>query len=205
MPHLILVRHGNTFEADETPTYVGGRTDLKLTAAGEAQGEAIAAMIDARYAPLGGIMCGPLIRTRRFAEMIKAKTGAPFSIDDRLKEVDYGLWENKTTEQVKTLYGESCIEAWEKTGTWPATMQWSPSEETLIGNVRALLDEHHALLRVANAKNRVIVTSNGILRFVYRLLTDNKADSRAKVKTGAYCVLTPTADGWSMDVWNERP
>jgi len=205
MPHLLLIRHGNTFESDETPTYVGGRTDLKLTTAGEQQGEAVAAMIAAHYRPLGALVCGPLIRTRRFAEMIEAKTGMGFTIDDRLKEVDYGLWENKTTEQVKTLYGESCVEEWEKNGTWPTTMQWSPTEDTLIGNVRSLLDEQHNLLRQAGAKNSAIVTSNGILRFVYRLLTGNKADSKAKVKTGAYCVLSPTTEGWAIDSWNERP
>ena len=31
---LILARHGNTFEAGETPVWVGAREDLPLTARG---------------------------------------------------------------------------------------------------------------------------------------------------------------------------
>lgn len=34
---LILVRHGNTFDAGQTPTQVGARTDLSLTDQGRNQ------------------------------------------------------------------------------------------------------------------------------------------------------------------------
>jgi probable phosphoglycerate mutase len=101
MPQLILIRHGNTFETGETATWVGARTDMKLTAKGEEQGQAAAAMVAARFLPLGGLIAGPLQRTRRFAELIAAKTNAVYTVDERLIEIDYGTWENISSDEIR--------------------------------------------------------------------------------------------------------
>lgn len=205
MPVLILVRHGNTFEADQTPTFVGGKTDLPLTAKGEEQGQAIATMIAQRFAPLSGITCGPLKRTHRFAEMIAAPLSQVFTVDERLCEIDYGLWENKTSAEVRAAYGDALVDAWEKDGVWPEDMNWAPSKQKFERNVKDLLDEQRKKLQANNAHNRVIVTSNGFLRFVYAAITGKPADASSKVGTGAYCVLEPTADGWTIQAWNQKP
>ena len=206
MPSLVLVRHGNTFEKGETPTFVGGRTDMKLTETGECQGQAIAAMIAAQFLPLSGIVSGPLLRTHRFAERIAAAANTVFTIDERLCEIDYGLWENKKTDEVKALYGAESVEAWEKEGRWPDDMNWAPSETKLIHNVNSLLNEQHKKLTAPKGNHRVIVTSNGILRFVYRAITGKAPDSAAKVGTGNFCVLTPQeGGGWSIESWNKKP
>jgi len=205
MPHLILVRHGNTFESGEVATWVGARTDMKLTAKGEAQGQAVADMIAATYLPLGGILAGPLLRTRRFAEIIGAATNTVFTVDQRLIEIDYGLWENKSSDEIRARYGETELDAWEKDGAWPENMNWAPSLQKLESNIHNFLEEQHKKLTQPNATNRVAVTSNGILRFVYRALTGNPPNPEAKVKTGGYCVLTPTPEGWAIEKWNEKP
>jgi broad specificity phosphatase PhoE len=41
MTRIVIVRHGNTFEAGETPRRIGARTDLPLTADGQAQADAL--------------------------------------------------------------------------------------------------------------------------------------------------------------------
>lgn len=205
MPLLILVRHGNTFEKDQTATWVGARTDMKLTAKGEEQGQAIADMIAARFLPLGGIVAGPLIRTRRFAELIAAKANSVFTVDERLIEIDYGRWENKSSDEIRALYGDAELDAWEKDGTWPESMNWAPSLQKLEHNIQSFLDAQSKKLSAPGAMNRVGVTSNGILRFVYRFITGNPPGPDAKVKTGHYCVLCPTADGWAIEEWNVKP
>jgi broad specificity phosphatase PhoE len=43
MARLFVVRHGNTFDAGDVITRVGGRTDLPLSASGKAQAEKLAA------------------------------------------------------------------------------------------------------------------------------------------------------------------
>lgn len=201
MPVLILARHGNTFEKGQTPTMVGARTDMPLTQEGEAQGHALAEKL-ASYFPLGGIITGPLIRTKRFAEIISQKANNVFVIDERLTEVDYGLWENKTSADIAAQYGPEILENWEKEGIWPQDMNWAPSEEKLKRNIHMFLDEQHKKLLGHGALNRVVITSNGILRFVYRHLTDHAPDAAAKVKTGNYCVLMPTQEEWKIEGWN---
>lgn len=205
MPQLILVRHGNTFESDQTPTYVGGKTDLNLTAKGEEQAQAIAGILAEMHMPLGAIICGPLIRTRRFAEIIGAKTNQTFTVDERLCEIDYGLWENKTGDEIRASYGPEMIDAWEQKGQWPEGMNWAPSFEKLQHNIAALMAEQHKKLLLPNAHDRVIITSNGILRFVYSHITGNPADKQAKVGTGCYCVLETTPSSWTIQSWNQKP
>lgn len=204
MPKLILVRHGNTFEASDTPTYVGSRTDLPLTQAGEQQGQAFADMASRLFIPIDGIITGPLLRTRRFAEILGKKVNNVFTVDERLSEIDYGLWENKTTEEVKLLFGDKIVEDWDNDGAWPEGMHWAPSQDKLAHNVESFLKEQHKKLSAPTASCRVAITSNGILRFVHTAVTGKKPDKTTKVKTGHYCVLSPTASGWVIEQWNQK-
>lgn len=204
MPHLVLVRHGNTFESDQTPTFVGGKTDMPLTSKGEEQAQTIAQMLADHYMPLSCLVCGPLQRTRRFAEIISAITGKSFLIDDRLCEIDYGLWENKSSADVRASYGDVLVDGWEQDGVWPDNMGWSPSRQTLADNVAAHMAEQHRRLLLPDESTHVIVTSNGILRFVYSHITGSPADKNAKVGTGCYCLLEPTPEGWTIKAWNQK-
>lgn len=205
MSHLILIRHGNTFESGQTATWVGARTDMKLTETGEKQAQAVADMLAANHMPVGGILAGPLLRTRRGAEIISAKTNTVFTVDERLTELDYGHWENKSSDEIRALYGSTELDAWEKDGAWPESANFAPSLEKLEHNLRAFLDEQHKKLIAPNAANRVAITSNGILRFIYRQLTGHAPGPGAKVKTGAVCLLRPTEKGWEIVAWNIKP
>ncbi|MFA6280727.1 MAG: histidine phosphatase family protein [Bdellovibrionales bacterium] len=205
MPQLLLMRHGNTFKAGETPRWVGGPTDMPLTEAGEAQAHALASMIATHYVPLSAIIAGPLKRTKRMAEIIAEKTIGLFTVDERLCEINYGLWENKSNDEIKALYGEEILKAWEQEGVWPEEMNWAPSKAKLEHNIAALLEEQHKNLLTPETHNRALVTSNGILRFVYQALTGKPPSPEAKVKTGHYCVLAPTAEGWTIEAWNKAP
>jgi broad specificity phosphatase PhoE len=64
---LILARHGNTFESNETPTWVGAQNDLPLTAAGLKQAKNLALYIKNNNIKLDAVYCGPLRRTRIYA------------------------------------------------------------------------------------------------------------------------------------------
>lgn len=204
-PVLVFARHGNTFEKDQTPTWVGARTDLPLTAEGEAQAQRIADYIAANHAPLDAIIAGPLKRTQRMAEIVAAKVNNVFTVDERLTEIDYGLWENKSAEEIVALCGQQVFEAWEKQGVWPEEMNFAPNLHKLETNIAHFLAEQHKRLTAPLAQSRLAITSNGILRFVYRALTGQHPGSEAKVKTGAYCVLEPTQESWAIRSWNVRP
>lgn len=91
---LWLTRHGET-EWSRTLRHTG-RTDLPLTAHGEAQARALGARLDGRAFAL--VLASPLQRARRTAEL--AGYGDVLELDADLVEVDYGDYEGRTTADV---------------------------------------------------------------------------------------------------------
>ncbi len=88
-----MLRHGDP---------VGGRryrgqTDDPLSAKGWAQMRAATA----GGRSWTGLVSSPLARCRDFAAELAAQTGLPLSIDARLAEVGFGVWEGKTPDQLK--------------------------------------------------------------------------------------------------------
>ena len=204
MNALILVRHGNTFEADQTPVWVGARTDMSLTAKGEEQAEAVAKFIAEKYPDTSTLLAGPLQRTRRTAEIVGKKIGKPFAIEPALCEIDYGLWEGVSNADIASRYGDAVLEQWEKKGSWPEGMKWQPSQVELQTRLTAFLSAQHRFLMQEKAP-RLAVTSNGILRVIHTMITGVQSAPEAKVKTGALCVLQPQGENWRIELWNTRP
>jgi broad specificity phosphatase PhoE len=86
-----------------------GRADIPLTTTGSAQarqaGEKLAgAGVDAIYA-------SPLIRAQETGRAIAAATGAPFAVEPRLIEVDYGPIEGLDRPAARERFGELFL-AW---------------------------------------------------------------------------------------------
>ncbi len=89
-----LLRHGET-EWSRAHRHTG-RTDVPLTAAGEAQARAAQEALAGHEFAL--TLVSPLQRARRTAELAGA-TG--LRLCDDLMEVDYGAYEGLTTEQIR--------------------------------------------------------------------------------------------------------
>lgn len=83
---LTLLRHGRT-EANHDGRLLG-RLDLDLDPVGEAQARAAAEAIRAA-GPVDRVVASPLRRTMATAEAL----GLPVETDDRLMEVDYGIFD----------------------------------------------------------------------------------------------------------------
>ena len=204
---LVLARHGNTFEAGEKPVWIGARTDLPLTAQGRNQAAAFGAALRPVAARVRRILSGPLLRTREYAEIAARTAGVDkaVEVDARLCELDYGVWEGKTSEEIEAAYGAADLEAWAGRSRWPRSAGWTPPEATVIENVRALAGSIAAEANEADIA--VLVTSNGILRFFLTLVPSQAsgmaAGMQVKVATGHACVLGCAGDKWQMLVWNK--
>ena len=156
-PRIWLVRHGET-EWSRLGRHTG-RTDLPLTAAGEAEartaGEALAAITP------GLILCSPLVRARRTADLAGLQ---PNAYDDDLMEWDYGGWEGLTTTEIRALRNDPDWRVWDA----PVPPGATPGEQLIdvqcrvrrvIGRCQPLLAEgrdcvliaHGHLLRVLTA------------------------------------------------------
>jgi broad specificity phosphatase PhoE len=93
MGELILVRHGET-DWSRAGRHTG-RTDLPLTAAGEAAATALAGALAARA--IVAAFTSPLRRAERTAEL----AGLSATRDPDLAEWDYGGYEGETTAKIR--------------------------------------------------------------------------------------------------------
>src|SRR3954449_8546162 len=100
MGELSLMRHGQTeWSAAGKHT---GRSDIPLTAAGQAGAAALATALAARAAaghPVAAVITSPAARAVRTAEL--AGLGAAMKPDPDLWEWDYGGYEGLTTPQIQ--------------------------------------------------------------------------------------------------------
>jgi broad specificity phosphatase PhoE len=206
---LLLARHGNTFEASETVVWVGARTDLPLTVKGREQAAALAAALAPVNPRIERVVAGPLKRTCEHAQIAVQQAGfeTAISADERLREIDYGLWEGKSSEEIRALGGEPELRAWNDRGEWPRSPQWTPSPEKITADTAALAAELADVLPGDRAA--LLVTSNGILKFFLRLVPgafeEMAACGALKVATGHCCALRHGERGWRVAFWNREP
>jgi probable phosphoglycerate mutase len=206
---LLLARHGNTFEAGEKAVWVGARTDLPLTAKGREQAAALAAAVRPLKPRIERMIAGPLKRTREYADIIIHSVGfeAAAAADERLREIDYGLWEGKSSEEIRALGGDLELQAWNERGEWPRSPRWTPSPAKIAANTAALANELADALSAESVG--LLVTSNGILKYFLKLVPgafeEMAARGALKVATGHCCALRHGERGWQLAFWDREP
>ncbi|MDP9195257.1 MAG: histidine phosphatase family protein [Pseudomonadota bacterium] len=200
---LILSRHGNTFEANQTPVWVGARTDLPLTAEGMAQADRVARWIQSSDFQLQKIISGPLKRTLQLSEVVSKATSLPVTVDNRLRELDYGLWEGLSGDQIREKFGPEELEGWEKLGAWPKNAGWPDTEQIVRDRLAGFLQDMHAASR---NQDIFACTSNGILRLMRSMITGQQGTwVETRVLPGRVCQLETTDKSWTITRWNDDP
>jgi broad specificity phosphatase PhoE len=206
---LLLARHGNTFEHDAKVVWVGARTDIPLTAKGRDQAAELGAALAPASDRIKRIISGPLKRTREHAIIAarELRFEKPIEIDERLREIDYGLWEGKSSEEIQALGGGSELKIWNEQGAWPKTPGWTPSDRTISENVTRI--SNGLAVRLTEGDAALLVTSNGILKFFLKLVPGAfegaAATGALKVSTGNCCGLRHEDSRWRIVFWNRRP
>ena len=196
---LLLCRHGNTFNPGEKVVMVGARQDLALTPVGKAQAAAMGQALVRRGLIPEQIISGPLQRTLEFAQIISELVGAarPVNVDPRLTELDYGAWGGLSDDEIGTQWGAESLRRWQIEGRRPDGVTFSPSEQVLEAEARALLSDCALFEGVT-----LVVTSNGRLRELSRIISG----SPSKVRTGHASVLAPDEHGiWQILRWDCAP
>jgi probable phosphoglycerate mutase len=200
MTLLYLVRHGNTFEASETPRRVGIRTDLLLTAAGREQAHRLAD----RFATIAfsRAWAGTLRRTQETAKLILAAQSAPPRLEHLaiLDEIDHGPDENQPEDAVLARIGRPALEAWEQ--------RLEPPQGWEIGLDRRRQGWAAVLATLAGAPGAAVlaVTSNGAARLALLCLGAAKPMGETKLRTGSYGVVRLGRDRIDEVLeWDVRP
>lgn len=203
---LVLARHGNTFGPGDIPVWVGAREDLPLTIEGEAQSRRIGEAFKSAAIIPDRIISGPLQRTAHGARIAAKACGfaGTIEIDDRLKEIDYGLWGGRSDAEIAARWGEAAIHDWREKSIVPADAGWTPSPDVIAANAKAVCEA--VIAHAAPEHTVLILSSNGILRYFHALLAGAGADpAHAKVKTGHWGVAYPDAQPMALACWNVVP
>ncbi|WP_340691682.1 histidine phosphatase family protein [Hyphomonas sp.] len=200
MARLIIVRHGNTFDTGDTPTRVGAHTDMPLSTSGTRQAAALATHF--RDTGFTAAFCSPLLRTRQTARSILAgRAVAPaLLILPFLTEIDYGPDENQTEDAVIARIGAEAINAWDANATPPPG--WHVDPAALRAAWTGLLARAAELGSDADI---LVVTSNGIARFLPDVVNDVPVGLERKLKTGAWGTVVVDRSGARILDWNVRP
>lgn len=204
MTDIIIVRHGNTFDAGDVLLRVGARTDLPLSRSGQAQASALAAHFKSRFTDGFDLaLSSPLRRTQETAAAIlSAYNNAPgLTIEPFLTEIDYGPDEGQPEERVVERLGQTAIDDWDMTAKVPA--DWLVDPEQLRLDWRSLFAKFSSVDR----PNRILITtSNGVARFALDAVTVGRDRATGlKLKTGAYGVIQTGPGQVELISWNQRP
>ncbi len=102
MRHIYLIRHGRP-EFPSGKDCCIGRTDYPLSLEGFHQAERLGEYFSKK--PISTVYCSSLLRSVQTAEAI-ARDGIPLIQIDGLGEIDCGLWEGLTFDEIKEKYPE---------------------------------------------------------------------------------------------------
>lgn len=159
MTRIILVRHGET-DWNRAGRF-RGRIDVPLTDRGQAQAEACARHVAARWAPTA-LYSSPLTRAVETAAAIGRAAGLEVRRLEALTDLDHGEWHGLTLAEARER-SPRLAAAWLKA---PSTVRF-PGGETLaelqsraLAGLRQLVQEHPdaTLAAVAHdAVNRVLL------------------------------------------------
>jgi broad specificity phosphatase PhoE/ribonuclease HI len=100
---FVLLRHGETPLTPQKRFSGSGGTDPSLSDVGREQAERVAAVL-ARRGTVQHVVASPLARTRETAGIVAARLGLEVTLDDGLRETDFGAWEGLTFAEVRERY-----------------------------------------------------------------------------------------------------
>src|SRR6185295_12841922 len=98
---VLLTRHGHT-DRSEPEQYLGQRVHASLTERGRRDAEALASRLEP--IPIDRIISSPLGRAVETAQILAARVHVEVETDERMTELDYGVWEGLEVEEIDTRF-----------------------------------------------------------------------------------------------------
>uniref|UniRef100_UPI00215D9EC1 histidine phosphatase family protein n=1 Tax=Streptomyces shenzhenensis TaxID=943815 RepID=UPI00215D9EC1 len=107
---FVLLRHGETPLTPQKRFSGSGGTDPALSDVGQEQARRVAEAL-ARRGTIETVIASPLTRTRQTAATVAERLGLDVTIEEGIKETDFGAWEGLTFGEVREHYPED-LTAW---------------------------------------------------------------------------------------------
>ncbi|WEH18394.1 bifunctional RNase H/acid phosphatase [Streptomyces sp. VNUA24] len=107
---FVLLRHGETPLTPQKRFSGSGGSDPSLSEVGRYQAERVAAALAAR-GTIQEVVSSPLARCRETAGIVAARLGLGVTVEDGLRETDFGAWEGLSFGEVRERYPDD-MNAW---------------------------------------------------------------------------------------------
>lgn len=107
---FVLLRHGETALTPQKRFSGSGGSDPELSAAGRQQAAAVAGSLAAR-GTVQSVVSSPLRRCRETAQAVADRLGLTVTVEEGLREVDFGAWEGLTFAEVRERFPDD-LQAW---------------------------------------------------------------------------------------------
>jgi probable phosphoglycerate mutase len=194
MPETLidLMRHG---EPEGGRAYRGHGVDDPLSDTGWQQ--MWSAVGD--HSPWQQIISSPMRRCRAFAEALSARHGLPVAIDERLKEIGFGVWEGKTVTEVQ----QNDREAYESFYLDPVNAR-PQGAEPLDRFMRRVTEAYDGILGAHTGKHCLVVAHAGVIRAIITTTLQAEPASmyRIRVANGALTRIRHTRHGARLEFLN---
>ncbi|MCY0931601.1 bifunctional RNase H/acid phosphatase [Streptomyces sp. H27-H1] len=107
---FVLLRHGETALTPQKRFSGSGGSDPELSATGRRQAAAVAESLAAR-GTVQSVISSPLRRCRETAQAVADRLGLTVTVEEGLREVDFGAWEGLTFAETSERFPED-LQAW---------------------------------------------------------------------------------------------
>lgn len=164
--NIYLLRHGQT-EENRRGTYYGN-LDISLNAIGISQGNKAKEFFS--DIELDKVFVSDKKRTSEMAKLVLGQAEIQIIQDNRINETNFGDFEGKTYEEIKTLYPEECL-CWQN--NW---MEFVPpngeSYIELCKRVKSFMED----IKKLEKDNILICTHSGVMRAIYCFVMNENID-----------------------------
>ncbi|SMQ15923.1 probable phosphoglycerate mutase [Streptomyces sp. Ag82_O1-12] len=188
---FVLLRHGETPLTPQKRFSGSGGTDPSLSDTGREQAERAATML-ARRGTIQAVVSSPLARTRETAGIVAARLGLDVSIDDGLRETDFGAWEGLTFAEVRERHPEDL-------NAWLASPDAEPTGggESFAATATRLAATRDRLVAAHAGRTVLLVTHVTPIKTLVRLALGAPPESlfRMELSAASLSVVAYYADG----------
>ncbi|CAM5424895.1 phosphoglycerate mutase GpmB [Streptomyces avidinii] len=107
---FVLLRHGETALTPQKRFSGSGGSDPELSAAGRRQAAAVAEAL-AQRGTVQTVVSSPMRRCRETAQAVADRLGLTVTVEEGLREADFGAWEGLTFAEVRERFPDD-LQAW---------------------------------------------------------------------------------------------
>jgi probable phosphoglycerate mutase len=117
---VVLLRHGDTRLSPERRFSGVGSWDLGLSDVGRDQARRAAGSALLRGGAFAAVLTSPLTRCQETARIVADMLGVSIVVEPDLREMDFGLWEGMTFDEIQDRYPED-LQRWTQSAGAPPT------------------------------------------------------------------------------------